>query len=100
MHSVSPRRRKIGREANIQAADSMSAAICMLQIKPEGVSPVPPVPSCPPQQGESNRQLSTMPVEKLCEISVLNELFQKGGESMAKLEKSVTIKAPVETEDV
>jgi uncharacterized membrane protein len=26
----------------------------------------------------------------------LNELFQKGGESMAKLEKSVTIKAPVE----
>jgi uncharacterized membrane protein len=33
---------------------------------------------------------------KLCEISILSELFQKGGESMVKLEKSVTIKAPVE----
>jgi uncharacterized membrane protein len=37
-----------------------------------------------------------MPVEKLCEISILIELFQKGDDSMAKLEKSVTIKAPVE----
>jgi uncharacterized membrane protein len=34
--------------------------------------------------------------EKLCEISILSDLFQKGGENMAKLEKSVTIKAPVE----
>jgi uncharacterized membrane protein len=33
--------------------------------------------------------------EKLCEISILSDLFQKGSENMAKLEKSVTIKAPV-----
>jgi uncharacterized membrane protein len=34
--------------------------------------------------------------EKLYEISILIDIFQKGGENMAKLEKSVTIKAPVE----
>jgi uncharacterized membrane protein len=33
---------------------------------------------------------------KLCEINILSEFFRRGVESMAKLEKSVMIKAPVE----
>jgi hypothetical protein len=35
LQSVSPRRRKTGREDSIQAADSMSAAFCMFQTKEE-----------------------------------------------------------------
>jgi hypothetical protein len=40
MHSVSPRRRKNNRVVLIQAADSMSAAVCMRPINPERVSQV------------------------------------------------------------
>jgi hypothetical protein len=35
LESVSPRRRKTGREDSIQAADSMSAAFCMFQTMEE-----------------------------------------------------------------